>query len=58
MFSVDDIELVKVVTLEHFVKSYLLEGAAENGWQSEWRYVQRLIDESLEDVGHRHFVHY
>ena len=58
MFSVNDIELVKVVTLEHFVKSFQLEVAAENGGQSEWRYVQRLIDESLEDVGHRHFVHY
>ena len=58
MFSINDIELVKVVTLEHFVKSFLLEVAAEDRWQSEWRYVQRLIDESLEDVGYRHFVHY
>ena len=58
MFSVNDIELVKVVTLEHFVISFLLEVAVENRWQSEWRYVQRLIDKSLEDVGYRHFVHY
>ena len=58
MFSIDDIELVKVVALEHFVKSFLLEVAVEDGWQSEWRYVQRLIDKSLEDVGYRHFVHY
>ena len=40
MFSVDDIELVKVVALEHFVKSFLLEVAAEDRWQSHWRYVQ------------------
>ena len=57
MFSINDIELVEVVALEHFVKSFLLEVAAEDGWQSEWRYIQRLIDESLEDVWYRHFVH-
>ena len=51
MFSIYDIELDEVVTLEHFVKCFLVEVAAEDGWQSHWTYVQRLIDESLEDVG-------
>ena len=51
MFSIDDIELEKVVTLKHFVKCFLVEVAAEDGWQSHWTYVQRLIEESFEDVG-------